>query len=330
MDIRHGLLYYCHVVVATCGNIFSIHIAIMSESSTTKGILLAVLSCLLWGSLFVFGRYLLGTPSKIDPYSLVFYRFSTASVLLLLYARFKKQPLLPSSWKQFYGIFKTGLFLYWLMAILSFIGQRTVTAMTASLFVESGPAIILILWKIISRQKTMKIEIIACIIGFIGSMLVLNIVSPNGLHLAGHPWGILCVFLSAVSWVIGGYCGKDLMRSGSKITIVAWCMLVCALLDLPFLAIMHKSLIFPTAPSAWFAIFGMAVFPTAIAFMTWGEAMARLPLWQLNLTQNLTPVFTLVGSYFILHEPLTAWNVLGIAIVLGGLSAAALKSKKTS
>ena len=107
-------------------------------------------------------------------------------------------------------------------------------------------------------------------------------------------------------------------------------MLVCALLDLPFLAIMHKSLIFPTAPSAWFAIFGMAVFPTAIAFVTWGEAMARLPLWQLNLTQNLTPVFTLVGSYFILHEPLTAWNVLGIAIVLGGLSAAALKSKKTS
>ena len=203
----------------------------MSESSTTKGILLAVLSCLLWGSVFIFARFLLGSPSKIDPYSLVFFRFSTASVLLLLYARYKKQPLLPSSWKQFYGMVKTGIFLYWLMSILFFIGQRNVTAMTASLFIESGPAIILIIWKIISRQKTTKIEIIACVIGFIGSMLVLNIISPNGLHLTGNPWGILCVFLSAVSWVIGGYHGKDLMRGGSRITAVAWCMLICALLD---------------------------------------------------------------------------------------------------
>ena len=296
---------------------------IMSESSATKGILLAILSCLLWGSVFIFARYLVGTPSKIAPYSLVFFRFSTASTLLLLYARFKKQPLLPTSWKQFYGMFKTGLFLYWLMSMLFFLGQRNVTAMTASLFIESGPAIILILWKIISRQQTTRI-------GFIGSMLVLNIISPNGLHLTGNPWGILCVFLSAVSWVIGGYHGKDLMRGGSRITAVAWSMLICALLDLPILAIMHKSLIFPTAPSTWFAILGMAIFPTSIAFVAWGEAMARLPLWQLNLTQNLTPVFTLIGSYFILHEPLTAWNVFGIAIVLAGLSAAALKSRKAS
>ena len=264
----------------------------MSESSTTKGILLAVLSCLLWGSVFIFARFLLGSPSKIDPYSLVFFRFSTASVMLLLYARYKKQPLLPSSWKQFYGMVKTGKkYLY--------------------LFSEGN--------------ATMRE-----LLGFIGSMLVLNIISPNGLHLTGNPWGILCVFLSAVSWVIGGYHGKDLMRGGSRITAVAWCMLICALLDLPVLAVMHKSLIFPTAPSTWAAILGMAIFPTSIAFVAWGEAMARLPLWQLNLTQNLTPVFTLVGSYFILHEPLTAWNVLGIAIVLGGLSAAALKSKKTS
>ena len=60
-------------------------------------------------------------------------------------------------------------------------------------------------------------------------------------------------------------------------------LLICALLDLPVLAIMHKSLIFPTAPSTWAAILGMAIFPTSIAFVAWGEAMARLPLWQLNL-----------------------------------------------
>ncbi len=332
MVIFLSLLYYVILPLPFTEVDFSFlkPFVVMSNQSIIKGAILAVLSCFLWGSVFIFARYLLGSPQKIDPYSLVFFRFSIASTILFIYARCKRQPLLPKSWKQFSGMVTTGIFLYWLMSMLFFIGQRTVTAMTSSLFIESGPAIILILWKIISRQKTTKAELVACVLGFIGSMFVLNIISPKGLHLYGNPWGILCVFMAAVSWVIGGYFGKDLMKTGPRITAVAWCMLICALLELPVLAVMHKSLIFPNSPSAWWAILGMAVFPTAIAFMTWGEAMALLPLWQLNLTQNLTPVFTLIGSYFILHEQLTVWNVFGIAIVLLGLSAAALNSRKTS
>ena len=329
MDIRHGLLYYVISLLPSAA--ISIHpcCLLMSESSTTKGIFLAILSCLLWGSLFIFARYLLRTPAKIDPYLLVFLRFLLSAAILFAYAKYKRLPLKPKSRRQFIDMMKTGFFLYWLMALLSFIGQRTVTAMTASLFVESGPAIILIAWKIISRQKTTKVECAACALGLLGSMLVLNIISPNGIHLTGNPLGILFVFLSAVSWVIGGYCGKDLMREGDRIIGTAWSILFCAIFDIPVVLLMRHQIIFPSTPAAWAAILSMAIFPTSIAFVAWGEAMALLPLWKLNLTQNLTPVFTLIGSYFILHEPLTTWNLVGIAIVLAGLSAAALKSQKT-
>ncbi len=301
----------------------------MSEKSTVKGIILAILSCFLWGSVFIFARYLLGTPRRIDPYLLVFLRYSLSASMLFAYAKYKRLPLMPKSRQQLIGMLKTGFFLYWLMSLCFFIGQRNVTAMTASLFIESGPAIILIGWKIISRQKTTNVEYVACALGLLGSMLVLNIISPNGIHLTGNPFGILFVFLSAVSWVIGGYCGKDLMQKGERIIGIAWSILFCAIFDIPVVLLMRHQIIFPSTPSAWAAILSMAIFPTSIAFVAWGEAMAILPLWQLNLTQNLTPVFTLIGSYFILHEPLTIWNLVGIAIVLAGLSAAALKSQKT-
>ncbi len=301
----------------------------MSEKSTVKGIILAILSCFLWGSVFIFARYLLGTPHRIDPYLLVFLRYSLSASMLFAYAKYKRLPLMPKSRQQLIGMLKTGFFLYWLMSLCFFIGQRNVTAMTASLFIESGPAIILIAWKIISRQKTTNVEYVACALGLLGSMLVLNIISPSGIHLTGNPFGILFVFLSAVSWVIGGYCGKDLMQKGERIIGIAWSILFCAIFDIPVVLLMRHQIIFPSTPSAWAAILSMAIFPTSIAFVAWGEAMAILPLWQLNLTQNLTPVFTLIGSYFILHEPLTIWNLIGIAIVLAGLSAAALKSQKT-
>ena len=57
----------------------------MSEKNTIKGILLAVLSCFLWGSLFIFARYLLRTPAKIDPYLLVFLRFLLSAAILFAY-----------------------------------------------------------------------------------------------------------------------------------------------------------------------------------------------------------------------------------------------------
>ena len=329
MDIRHGLLYYVMSLLPPAATFIHPCRLVMSKSSTTKGILLAVLSCLLWGSVFIFARYLLGTPRRIDPYLLVFLRYSLSASMLFAYAKYKRLPFMPKSRQQLIGMLKTGFFLYWLMSLCFFIGQRNVTAMTASLFIESGPAIILIAWKIISRQKTTNVEYVACALGLLGSMLVLNIISPSGIHLTGNPFGILFVFLSAVSWVIGGYCGKDLMQKGERIIGIAWSILFCAIFDIPVVLLMRHQIIFPSTPSAWAAILSMAIFPTSIAFVAWGEAMAILPLWQLNLTQNLTPVFTLIGSYFILHEPLTIWNLVGIAIVLAGLSAAALKSQKT-
>ena len=57
--------------------------------------------------------------------------------------------------------------------------------------------------------------------------------------------------------------------------------------------------------------------------------MLHLPLWKLNLMQNLTPLFTLTGAYFLLDEKLSPFGLAGMFIVLGSLSAIVLLTAKS-
>jgi len=74
----------------------------------------------------------------------------------------------------------------------------------------------------------------------------------------------------------------------------------------------------------------VAVFPTAVAFFAWYEAMRRIELALLNVMQYLTPVFTIVLASMLLHERLAACQWLGVALVLGGVMASGFAPEKTA
>lgn len=56
--------------------------------------------------------------------------------------------------------------------------------------------------------------------------------------------------------------------------------------------------------------------------------MPRLALWKLSMLQNLTPIFTLFGAWLLLGERPTGFNFAGIVLVLAGLSAAILATRR--
>ena len=295
-----------------------------------RGYLSALTSTMLWGSSFIAARYLLAFPQKADPLFMVFGRFAIAALFLFLLAVFLKKDIRIKSKKQLWEIFRAAFFLYWAMSLLLFIGQKSASATTGALFLESGPAILTILWKSIRREKTAAIEYVGCILCFIGCMMVLNILTPDGLHFEGNWFGQLMLLLAAVSWVAGSIFTCKLMLDSDKLVVTAWLCLAAALLTLPVMGIFHDSLIIPQTFAAWAVLFYFGVFPTAAAFFLWNLAMLQLPLWKLNLMQNLTPLFTLTGAYFLLGETISLFGLLGIIIVSGSLSAVMfLTAKRT-
>lgn len=304
------------------------------ESSHTRGeivgVALAVTSALLWSSAFIFGRYLLGcTPAKVDAYTLTFFRFIIGSLVVFAFAKVRGERLLPSGKAQWRLIACVSVFLYTLMSLFNFSGQKYVSATTAALILESGPALLLLLWKVVSRDNVGAREALSVSFGLLGCLLVLNIVSLEGIQCGGSVLGQLLMLASTVSWVVGGFFNKRLMSdSTNKLALVGWCQVFSALFMVPVLCVRGSSLIIPTSWQAWGALVFMAIFPTGLAFMTWGEAAARLPLWKLSLMQNMTPVFTLVGATFLLGEPVTWLNVLGMFVVFVSLAVAVVPGRR--
>lgn len=214
------------------------------------------------------------------------------------------------------------------MNTLSAIGQQYVTATTASLFMESAPAFLMVMWRLVTRQTMTKGDIAASLLGVFGCMLVMNIISPLGIGFSGDPIGIPFLFFASVSWIVGNHYSHDVMYSGDAIVTTAWCQLCASLMMLPQMFVMSDALIFPSTWQAWLAVAALGLFPTAIAYGTWSKAMTYIYGVKLTMMQNLTPVFTMFGAWLLLDEAVAWWNVVGMAIVFFGISIAVMYNMK--
>ena len=110
------------------------------------GVALAVLATLLWSSAFVCGRYLLG------PDTLVLVRFVVGSAVVFGLAALRGQPL-GIGRRQWPLLAGTSLFMYTLMSVFNFCGQRTVSATMAALILESGPALLFLVWNMVCGRR---------------------------------------------------------------------------------------------------------------------------------------------------------------------------------
>jgi drug/metabolite transporter (DMT)-like permease len=72
----------------------------------------------------------------------------------------------------------------------------------------------------------------------------------------------------------------------------------------------------------------LALFASFIAFVLFAEAVRRIGVVRSNVFCNLMPAVTALFSALILHEILSFQQIIGIAIVIGGLFVSQLQVRK--
>ena len=265
--------------------------------------LLAGTASMLWSSAFVTAGFLLGGGArKIDPLTLTGLRYFLGGAIILGVCMISRRSLRFTSKRQFFLTLGTALQLYLLTSFLSFMGQKTVTATAGALLVDAGPVILMAFWNLF-MLKSSKAELFSVSVAAVGALMVLNILTPSGIFYDGGKLiGQLFCIAAAVVWITGSRCTKALMESGGDpLVLTGWCEVVAAV---------------------------MAVFPSALAYIAWGLALKQCEMWKLLLTQNLTPVFTMIGSFLLLGEKLTFFNIAGMGRVFCGLFAVVLAGRQ--
>lgn len=277
-------------------------------------------SAFLWATTYISGRYLMAAGS-VDPVTLSMSRFVVGGALLMLTGvlLFRRR-LFAVSTGDLAKLAVLGAFGVAGMSLFFFFGQRTVSAITSALIMQTSPVMIYFSSMLVGERLRVK-GIAGICVSLAGCLLVIGVFGTGtGGGVDGQTTGCLFILLSAVCWTVYSVAGKPLVEKLGGFTTTTWAMLFGALEIAVIWALGPFDRAWPVSATAWGVIAYIAIFPTAVAFLAWYEAMARLPLPLLNIMQYLTPVFTIILAWAILGERLTGAMIGGAALVLCGVA----------
>ncbi|MDH0647935.1 DMT family transporter [Pseudomonas sp. GD03858] len=214
-----------------------------------------------------------------------------------------------------------GLLGYYLASLFDFYGLQYISAGLERLILFTYPTLVLIFQAIVQRERPTLRTLTAMGLCYLG----LGIAFVHDLSVAGIGnqvvIGSLWVFASAVTYALY-YSGTGMMlkRMGSM-RLAGLCGTASSLMVLA-----HYLLVADVAPlwnlpgAVWLNAALMALFSTVLPIYWVALAIQRMGPTHTAAVGNLGPVLTVLASWAILSETISLYQVIGLALVLFGVS----------
>jgi len=268
------------------------------------------ITLVVWASAFVFIRVAL---PDLNVAALTVGRLAVTSVALaLLVPVLKLQRPSRADLPRFALAAVTGMLGY---QLLLNVGERTVTAGTASLLMSTGPAFAAALAAVLLGERVTQRGVLGIILGFAGASIIaishagVLTLSPDSLLILG------AAFSQALFFVVQ----RPLLTRYSAFTVTAYATWVACLLSLPLLPWAWDSLTHSSA-KALGAVIYLGIVPSAIGFLTWAYALARLPVATATNTLYLVPFIAIAIGWVLLGETVSPIAIAGGVLAMVGVS----------
>jgi drug/metabolite transporter (DMT)-like permease len=160
---------------------------------------------------------------------------------------------------------------------------------------------------------------------------LLGVAVLAGGHTAGGWWalaGTLAVVLSSIAYACGGVVGQRSVRGTPGPVLATGAMVAAAITLLP-LAVVGAPHTRPDADAIG-SLLALAVLGTAFAQLLMYRLLDLFGARKMSLVTYLMPGFALVYGALILGEPITAAELAGLVLILGGvaLGSGALRARR--
>jgi O-acetylserine/cysteine efflux transporter len=283
---------------------------------TPRHTLLALLVAVIWGLNFVVIDF-----GLVDVPPLVFLalRFLLVSLPAVF---FIKPPAI--GWRNILAI---GAFLSFGQFTLLYLALAIgMPAGLASLLLQTQIIFSVLISAIVLREKPTKRQLGGTVIGMIGLAVVIIGVG------ASVPWLPLVVLLAAaLSWAIGNVLSLR-AKAASGLSLVVWSGLIVPLPSLALALIVDSPAVVLYAVThlslaAIISTVYTAVAASLIAYGIWNTLLAKYPTSAVVPFTLLVPVIGIVAAWAVQGETPTVSQLVGGAIMLGGLAAAVITRK---
>ena len=293
----------------------------MREKQRLLGHILAFITVAIWGSTFVFTKMLL--LNGLSPAQIFTLRFIVAYVLLLafeLVTRWQSFRLFSTSWRDelvmlLLGI--TGGSIYFLTENAAMLYT---TATNTSLIVCSCPLFAMLLVALAYRQteRFTRVQVIGSLLACLGmAVVVLN--GRFVLHLS--PLGDMLAFGACLCWAVYSLLMKSVTNRYSTFFITRKVFFYGLLTILPYY------LLFPDFPSfdvifspevLWNLLF-LSVIASMVCFLVWNWVIHQLGAVVATNWVYFNPIITILFAWWLLHEHITLWFLLGSLLIIIGM-----------
>ena len=230
-----------------------------------------------------------------------------AAVLLPLAFNRQTVAIVRNHWKALLGFaFFEIIAAWWLLSD----AERHLTSSMTGLLIAASPIIAAVLDRFTGGERLGYKRIIGLGVGICGVAVL------AGPHIGGSTWPIIEVLLVATCYAIAPLIAARHLADVPALPMTAVC--------LGFAALVYATPAAATWPHEMpstrvlFALAGLAVICTALAFIVFFALIREVGAARALVFTYINPAVALAAGVIVLHEPLTAWNIAALALIMAG------------
>lgn len=236
-----------------------------------------------------------------------------------------KKSRMTLSQKDLVQILALGLLGYYLSSLLDFWGLETISAGLERLVLYIYPTIVILILAFWKKKTISAKEKIAMATAYVGMIFVFLHELQFHQTFSNTLKGGLLVFSSAVSYAFFVVMTSEKAKQVGSLTFTTYCMLSASVG-----VILHNLLVADLQdlqqPNAvyWLAL-GLAIFSTVIPSFLMNKGISSVGASKAAIMGSVGPVVTLFLGAWFLNEVITTTQLIGAALIIGGVSLAGKK-----
>ena len=274
---------------------------------------LLVLLSVLWGGAFFFVGVAV---VELPPLTVVLARVGVAAAILLGLTLFlgHSLPCRPSAWTPFLvmGLLNNAVPFSFLNA-----GQTMVSVGLASIVNGMTPLFTALVMASFRDERLTMHRVVGVVLGVVGVVLIAH---PGADMEGARLLGIGLCLAATLSYGFAALWGRRHLADVPPLKS-ATCQLLCSTIVMAVVvSIVGRPWTLPMpGKEVWMALFGLALFGTAIAYVVFFEILTRAGASNVMLVTLLIPVTALLLGNMFLAEPILAYELAGAATIGVGL-----------
>jgi drug/metabolite transporter (DMT)-like permease len=199
------------------------------------------------------------------------------------------------------------------------------TATNAALLIIVEPVSVMLLAPLLLGEHLARPEVVGAVLALVGTLLVVvNGIPGVSAHLVPHWRGDALLILSGVAYGSYSLLGRDVLRRHDPLRVTAQSILWGTLAMVP-LAALEMPVTIPWSAGLLLGVAYLSVVITALGYLTWNWALARVPAPRAAISLSLQPVLGALLGIAFLGEAFTAFTAVGGALIVAGLVVAVMR-----